>query len=689
MHKALELLLAFYHPAACIHRITQRDESAIGYELRPVIQSLFLLYSSSSDHPRDYLPTNARLEGYRSIRSCRSDSFGSQISCKTYIVHLLSICFVFMSVIALTSCLFVQLFKHVSWYRIADGHRTEWMSRRGYQVDYVSIHFSIFANRLDSIRNISLASCSSAFGQYNDYFSVEILSTLRLVECSPHINTLSLFVGDQKYTLYKRIIVDYLSQHCQHVTKIVISIASAEAVRLLLASFPNLSKIDWYRMSDDHFVPIVTQRKIASYPNIKDFDCFDQSGLNSEEIISLMKACPNLIHLTCIGRWLCHAMREVMTLRGLKSIVLHHERCKNLPGEEVTPILFMIADHCLQLKELIIILGTDIDLRTLLIRNAMKCIIMRLSKLLIDITSLRTDHENPETSICSLFSSPGVDLRSLEFNTYDENADQIAAILKGCQNANKLKLEGQTSISEVMLKITDSCHQLVDLEIYYHGSVNGEAMLALLKSCHQIRSLMCRTPLEVKAYEALALHGGGLTSLKISSCRAPSDIYNVGGFPVDSHLYDSGFKQERTRCMACLFCHSMPLDVKSLTKFLSCFGVITHLNIDLPSFQQSANFLYSEVSVYHALNVNIRTPPGVTESLDSVFLAMMSGCRSLKTLSILSYFPKQCFVDPSTFTTFASMIKARENHLELLTYPKKLDLSQLKQLLPKLKLHPF
>jgi hypothetical protein len=257
--------------------------------------------------------------------------------------------------------------------------------------------------------------------------------------------------------------------------------ASVEAVRLVMASFPSLTKIDWRCSGENDFVPISTAGVISSYPNIKSFELYDNGdhGLDVELISVLMKACPSLTELKFNGS--CQVVKEVITsCRSLTSLSV--DNFSEEGDEAVVPLLSAMASHGSQLKELSLhIAVTMIDIRDVSTRYALSTVIKRLRSLDIGMQRFLSDANDPDTALCSLFCSPGVDLRSLTISTDNEDANLIARMLLGCRSADTLRLRGEANIVKVMMKIADNCRHLVKLSLTYRGSVSDKAMKALLQ----------------------------------------------------------------------------------------------------------------------------------------------------------------------------------------------------------------
>jgi hypothetical protein len=567
------------------------------------------------------------------------------------------------------------------------------MSRRAYKLDSIAIDFINFEYFCEMVDEINFANCSLALNSVKlDDQQIEALSALNLIECNPHVQEL-VIDEDHIFTVGGRMI-PYLAKRCREVKKVRITSASAESVRLVMASFPNLSRINVYWCSSIEYDSLPDLGEKTSYPSIESFHCIDDSGLHDDMSRTLIKACPNLTSFDCSGPSICYLVADVLaSCRKVTDLALKIDNEDESDERELAPMLSAIAEHGLQLKELSINLSdVNINIDDAMIRNAMVRIIQRLRKLRFTVQGYmlyESDSDDAlDASLCSLFDSTGVDLQSLEIDTSNDNSDQIAMLLQGCRNADRLILDGTAKISEVLMKISHNCNQLVELELHFAGSINDAAMRALLQSCRQLRSLKLRNALEIEAYEALALHGGSLTQLILCPQQLAS---NVGRFATGSSLYNPSFKQQRKQVMAKLICEGSVLNVNSLAKFLSSFGVIEQLYIELRAALLPANIqvdMYDEIPHYHARYVSVRTSHIFKrmDGLDAVFLAMMGACRSIRNLRLEPIFPNRCFVDSSTLIKYGMMCKVNKIPLGSLTCPNHQDLSQIQELLPELRL---
>jgi hypothetical protein len=269
----------------------------------------------------------------------------------------------------------------------------------------------------------------------------------------------------------------------------------------------------------------------------------------------------------------------------------------------------------------------------------------------------------------------------------------IATMLQGCRNATKLDLSGNENASLVMMTISIGCPQLLDLTLAYNGIVTGSTIRTLLQSCPQLTSLTLKlvAPIDLQAYESLALFGGNLTVLRLHVREGIVIQPGSLSFPADSPLYDPDFKQQRKNSMTSLSYELCDLDAKSLAKFLSFFGLIDQLSISLNSFQLAAGIYVKandDITMYHAHQVAINAPWWSTSGpLDSVFIAIMNSCRSLRHL----HMKPQIFdnlIDRATLLVFAHTCMLRNYPLITISYLEGLDMTPFKRLRPKIKLIP-
>jgi hypothetical protein len=273
----------------------------------------------------------------------------------------------------------------------------------------------------------------------------------------------------------------------------------------------------------------------------------------------------------------------------------------------------------------------------------------------------------------------------------------IAKILKACRNAHDLSLSGNADISQVILKISDHCRQIENLNLFYKGSiVNGPAMRSLLQCCPKLEIFFLYSNLDLLAYESLALYGGSLTSL---SLMIPDEEASTNrstychSFPSNSLIFDPSFKPNRKKMMRSFTTNdSLYLHAKSVAAFLSCFGTIKSLEIDV-SHSLSPLTVYEEdlynIRIFHVEKLTLdiynrvvdETDGRVFDQYDHYFLALMSACRSIKELTL-----RTDVLHPSSLISLAYMCHHRQQPFSLLAYPQLMRLTPLKHLLPYIRL---
>jgi hypothetical protein len=561
--------------------------------------------------------------------------------------------------------------------------RYEWLSRRSHKLEELTISISDFHQV--HFDEIDLSSIQIYGVRSNAECIMNALSVLQLIKCNPRVKKLEIIEDKHEYTSDDRIL-RYLSQYCQEANEVIMTSASAEALRLVMAGFPNLTTVKWscYRS----LIPFPALAEIDSFPSIISLDIHAQYDVDAGVISSLIKACPNLTSLKAVGLWIFQIMNEIIApCSSLTSLDLSYY---NWDQYNLAPMISALADDGLRLKELRFhfpSINMAIDLRNALTRYNLIRTIKRLRSCTLNV-ELQYNAADPDTSIYSLFSSrDDVDLRSLTMSTHDEDADRIAIMLQGCRNARRLDLNGRANASQVMIAISNNCRQLVVLYLRYESQVDGEAMRRLLQSCHLLTSLFLITHLDIQAHESLALYGGNLTKLRIFPNETTEIIESLSFDPNNSPIYDLSFRQQRKYPMKLLMMGAYYLDVKSLAKFFSSFGLIEALYFELyPSLLPSDMDVqaYTQIPIYHARHVDLNCVESSTYRYDSVALAMMSACRSMRTLSVAS---DQCFADESSLIICAFTCSMK-NPFQELRYPMEMDISQVKYLLPKLKLNP-
>jgi hypothetical protein len=548
--------------------------------------------------------------------------------------------------------------------------------------------FHGFASMQDEI---SFTSCTLARNGMDDDRTMQALSTLHLVESNPHVKKLVVIEGGFN-TLDSRIF-GHLGKHCCEVKEVVVYSQSAEAVRLAMASFPILSSLTWECHSRSFSLPTLLG-EMNLYPNIESFYLNISHNLGAAEITSLIKACPNLKHLECHGPWMFQGLHEVLASCNMITIlVLNYD-------DDVfynpTSILSAIAEHGLQLKEWKLKFDKiEIDLRNSSTRSDLTRTMKRLRSFQF-YSRFVFDDVNLDRSICSMFSSSDVDLRSFSVMTYTDDADRIAMMFQCCRNADRLGLRGSANISQVMMKVSDSCRQLVDLSLAYDGRVDGLAMRSLLQTCPLLKTLAIQASLSLQAFEYLVIYGGNLTELALLSWIVGTSMYGplaIPSFDMSSPLYDINLKQRRKHPMNRLVWRDLFLDVKSVAKFLSFFGVIDDLYLEMGCAQLPTDISAQnneEIPIIHAhrMYVSVNHSSCVTYNFGPAFLMLMNSCRSMRALFIASKqnYPNNCFIDASTLIACITMC-SRVNLLTSLSYPEALrgDLSPLVKLTPKLK----
>jgi hypothetical protein len=365
-----------------------------------------------------------------------------------------------------------------------------------------------------------------------------VLGSLCLVQYSPHMKSMHITDGDSNYEV-KCLMLRHLSQCCPEVEEMGIRSVCAATIFQAIGSFPKIAKIKCESFGQNPRMSSLDDT--VSFPQVETFQWYSVG--EHETAVPLIKACSNLRSLSCEGFSMHICLPEVLvSCDKLTSLKLIGE-CGTVDSD-ISWVISAIADFGLQLEELFLILSdATIDISNYsMARDDMIIVIKRLKSFKLNIEEcFIEDHDDPESSLCSIFISPEVDLRTLRLNTDDESADMIAMMVQGCRRIEKLELSGTADMRSVLMNISASCHQLVDLVLDYQGIVTGPAMKALSQSCPQLKSLNFQAALDAEAYENLALYGGNIIELNLGR-RYDRTTRTARSFAASSPLNEPSFK---------------------------------------------------------------------------------------------------------------------------------------------------
>jgi hypothetical protein len=209
-----------------------------------------------------------------------------------------------------------------------------------------------------------------------------------------------------------------------------------------------------------------------------------------------------------------------------------------------------------------------------------------------------------------------------------------------------------------------------------------------------LKKLAFKASVDVQAYEQLAIYGTNLAELKLETGATAQPAENVS-FGSSALIYDGSFKQQRKLPLRKLIWSTQNLEVRGLAKFLSCFGKIDELTVELyPLLLVEAMNVqnYDEIPTYHAVKVRVRLPATSFPQLNSSLLAVTHSCRSMRELWIGSNHgdPSPCLLDAPSLIACAYACSLK-NSLISLYYPNGVNLPepQLKQMLPMLKMRSY
>jgi hypothetical protein len=449
------------------------------------------------------------------------------------------------------------LFSELLWDQSYDDlpFPAAWLSKRGYRFSFFYIEQADFVELLACPGNWSYASCNLLMNQRVET-KPPALDLLHLIEISHRIKSICLFQDEEETNpqTWLRILA-YLAEHVHDLQEINFYGISAETVIEALKLFPMLTSVDWNQchgggawerdMSELMTIPV--------FPSIKSF-VLSSSAVNLEPQVTsaIIRACSNLTCLNSRGVWVIDGLSDVLkSCRYLTALRIQTALAFNLDGgyDRILPI---VAEHGSRLNRVEFKDHGILNLRLNASKAAMNSIIHQVNHL-----DLGLSYEYEKGNISALFEpSSDIHLQYLKIDTHDEDADMIAQILKACHNISTLELRGKIAISPMIKKIPHNCHQLESLELDYEGSVDGLAMRDLLLSCPKLESLDLHSPLDVEAYESLALYGGSLYSFLLEHRRnssQPAVPINLLSFSSNLLVFDPNFKQKRKQVMKRIF----------------------------------------------------------------------------------------------------------------------------------------
>jgi hypothetical protein len=457
--------------------------------------------------------------------------------------------------------------------------------------------------------------------------------------------------------------------------------------------FPNLTSITWNQGINDILPENLSDLiVIPTCPAVKCLNMSTNVAIIPELTSAIIKACPNLTSLECQFPWILEGLSDILT--SCPNLAEMRVECpaEYQPTEiMIEELVLKVAKYgsSLKLFKIFYYCSTDkkLNLRADKIQPALKSIVSRLHHFDINV-----DVIGELADISGLFETD-IDLRYLDIRTYNGDGAMIAKILNGCHDVRELHLFGYENISQVIGKVASSCPQLETVSLLYNGRITGPMMRSLLQSCTKLAKLTLRASIDLLAYESLALDGSNLATLELLDELANPfpdhvDLLPLSqSFPSSSLILDPNFKQNRRHKMEVLALNiPIFINIKHLASFLSCFGKIgkLHLNIPYPTTQSMDTDELRGIPIFLAEDVTFRytKPEGLIIgrrdfAYDHMFLALMNSCRSLKSLHAA-----KVPVKASMLITLAYMCHQRKQPLASMTCSCVQDMQDLKHSLP-------
>jgi hypothetical protein len=492
-----------------------------------------------------------------------------------------------------------------------------------------------------------------------------------------------------------RSIVRCLFEHCQQISSLLLNGFFVDDTLMILSSCPSLTQliIFDYALGEDNSSSVsLPSKPLLHCANIVSLS-LDQisSDVIHPDILDIILACRNLKSLRSQGRWIYPAAQEIFThCTKLEDMDISLPDFNSLEHpSKFGDLIETMARDAVNIKKLAVdVNGYDRDiLQNPSVYTSFAKIVNRLRHFSYQTWSLdEADHAC--TNIYSLFGDQtNKHLESLHISTDRNDAEMISIMLQRCPNLRKLTCEGYADMSLVM-KLTASCHELLDLTLSYVGQLDGAAMKCLLNSCPMLEILDLSAVYRMDAYESLALHGNNLVELCLFS-RQPI-VRQPRSFADESSLFDQTKIPTRRKLMKAIEIGTNDLDAKSLALFLSFFGRIRQLKLNIIStmMDETSDLHNFGIPSFTAEYISCSFPSfgDETAPCDRAFFSIMGACRDMTILELVRS-EKQ--VNGGTLAMFVyKYIVVEGRKLRALKYSgsSRIDLSALRMLLPQLKL---
>jgi hypothetical protein len=570
----------------------------------------------------------------------------------------------------------------------------KWLSQREHQVEHLEIDLTTFHGTMYDCEVKTYSSFKISISKRRRSYCQFIASCQRL-------HSLIIRGRDdycrQGLFLAYRYFIQYVLENCQQVMHLTLSSLMVDDMLMAVSCCPKLTdvKIHDIAIQENSFKtwpkPTIHCEHIVSLSVNEALE--SSREVIHPDILGLISACTNLESLYCEGNWILRAAQAIfpccIMLEELS--ILLNDASQNYPSL-FADLVYHIATHCHHLKKFDFIFCDNprLDMRTESIHSSLRTIISRLNSF---IYANRGSSESDKGFISSIFDNLRSNLTELDIATEYDDADMIGVMLRQCDEVQSLEVNGRTDICPVVIKVSESCHLILDLRINYEGILDGLAMKTLLVSCPLLKEIDLSTFYHVDAYESLALYGNNLTEIRLDyplryyKDHIGAELTIVRSFDHNSSKLFMQSPTKRRKRMETMTIQIFDLDVASLSFFLSFFGKIRKLSVVMvPKMVGESIDIHSSIPQYSAEDVITQTPQ--YGRCDRVFFTLMGACRGMRSLDIYSCsHASRSQIDGTTLAMFIyKCIIVEGEKLRLLRYCRSMNLSTLILTVPQLKL---
>jgi hypothetical protein len=516
-----------------------------------------------------------------------------------------------------------QLFYNLPLARRGSAVPREWMYLRCHS-RALDIDTKDLAALDDYDGDISYGNCASYLQDAPDHLHKNILTLLHQIESNPHIASLSFDHAFKVCPSYCKLLV-HISVHCPSVNKLQFSgILSINDIIAAMDMFPAVTSLVFRGKFEIRHS--MASSPVQTYPNITALAVNGAFGcVVDAHIAALCQGFPNLSNINfdrCEASLLSSIF--ISCPRILSFCNTYHAAWNE---SDIISLLTVISRYGLNLKEFSLS-GDRVDV-VYLNNSALEAAVIKTINRL-DRFQVFCDIRN--SADVSIFTLPNVRAQIIYIDTSNKSIgnEVVIELMKKSKRLRYLTLRhnGRSPLNGM---IPSYCSHLNQFKAY-GVKITPDEMKNILVSSLLLKELhlaICLTETEV--LENVALYGGNLDTLYIFNFERNPSISFASGSALWSD--DSRKQTNRKQVMSHVYIQ-YPLDLTSAKLFLSWFGLIRYLHIDIspenfwPIWRSLTKPLFYDAI---ALSISFRHSP---TSREAILLAIAEACRGITHLKL-------------------------------------------------------